>query len=143
MGASEMDWTLELVSIPVSDVDRAKAFYADGMGFAVDVDVQISESFRVVQLSPPGSACSISLASDPSAAGSAKGMQLVVANCTQARDELVARGVGVSELFHFDQGERLPGASPGGADYETFLEVIDPDGNVWVIQEVPSRASAH
>lgn len=135
-----MDWTLELVSIPVGDVDRAKGFYADGMGFHVDVDRQISETFRVVQLTPPGSACSISLASDSSAAGSAKGMQLVVSDATRAHAELVGRGVEVSEPFHFVDGQQTPGASPGRGDYETFLEVTDPDGNVWVIQEVPSRA---
>jgi catechol 2,3-dioxygenase-like lactoylglutathione lyase family enzyme len=138
-----MDWTLEVVAIPVSDIDRAKTFYADAMGFHLDVDRQISETFRVVQLTPPGSACSIFLAADPSAAGTLKGTQLVVADMTGAIDELRQRGVEVGEPFHFEDGQPTPGPSPTRGDYETFLEVSDPDGNVWVIQEVPSRASAN
>lgn len=136
-----MDWTIEVISIPVSDIDRAKAFYAEAMAFHLDVDRQINESFRVVQLTPPGSGCSIFLMLDAAAAGTMKGMQIIVPDIIRARDELVSRGVDVKDFFHFDEGVQSAGPSPTRSDYETFLELHDPDGNHWLLQEVPSRAA--
>jgi predicted enzyme related to lactoylglutathione lyase len=122
-----MDWKLELVAIPVSDVDRAKAFYADQVGFNADHDVTVSEDLRFVQLTPPGSACSIALGkgvigTEP---GSVAGLQLVVASAEAARAELVERGVEVTEVQHFPWGE--------------FVFFSDPDGNKWSVQELPAR----
>jgi catechol 2,3-dioxygenase-like lactoylglutathione lyase family enzyme len=134
-----MDWKLELIVVPVSDVDRAKAFYAEGFGFHVDVDHRAGD-FRIVQLTPPGSACSVTLMHHDDAAGSLQGLHLVVADLAAARTELVGRGVEVSEPYHFDAGGRQPGPDPGRRDFGSFLSVADPDGNGWLIQEVPSRA---
>jgi catechol 2,3-dioxygenase-like lactoylglutathione lyase family enzyme len=129
-----MDWKLEVVVVPVSDVDRAKRFYSEQVGFAVDVDTQISEKFRVVQLTPPGSACSITfgagLAEMPP--GSLKGLQLVVSDIEAAHAELVGRGVDVSEIQHFEDG--VPVAGKGG-DFNSFIFFSDPDGNAWAVQE--------
>jgi catechol 2,3-dioxygenase-like lactoylglutathione lyase family enzyme len=133
-----MDMKLELVVIPVSDVDRAKSFYAEQVGFGLDVDHSAGEDFRVVQLTPPGSACSIALMRND-AAGSLQGLQLVVRDALAAREELVGRGVEVSEPFHFAEGAQQPGPHPGRGDYETFVSFQDPDGNGWTLQEVPSR----
>jgi catechol 2,3-dioxygenase-like lactoylglutathione lyase family enzyme len=133
-----MDWKLELIVVPVSDVDRAKAFYAEQVGFVVDVDHRAGEDFRVVQLTPPGSACSITLMRNE-AAGSLQGLHLVVRDIEAARTELVGRGVEVSEPFHFGATGQTPGLHPERGDYETFLSFEDPDGNGWVVQEVPSR----
>jgi catechol 2,3-dioxygenase-like lactoylglutathione lyase family enzyme len=135
-----VDYLLELIVLPVADIDRAKSFY-EHAGFHVDVDFSAGEDFRVVQLTPPGSACSIGLMRNVELAGSVKGLQVVVADIEAARSELAGRGVPVSELFHFDAGGRAEGASAGRADYETFCEFEDPDGNTWLLQEVPSRAS--
>jgi catechol 2,3-dioxygenase-like lactoylglutathione lyase family enzyme len=137
-----MDWKLELVVVPVADVDRAKAFYADAAGFNVDVDFSAGESFRVVQLSPPGSACSIALMKNPEAAGSLQGLHLIVNDIDQARDELVGRGVDASNLYHFEEGNQVAGAMPSRGDYETFMSFSDPDGNGWLVQEVGRAASA-
>jgi catechol 2,3-dioxygenase-like lactoylglutathione lyase family enzyme len=131
-----MDWKLQLVMVPVADVDRAKAFYADGAGFNVDVDFSAGDSFRVVQLSPPGSACSIALMKNPEAAGSVQGLHLIVSDIDLARDELVGRGVEASEIFHFEEGNQVSGPGPNRADYESFLAFSDPDGNGWMVQEV-------
>jgi catechol 2,3-dioxygenase-like lactoylglutathione lyase family enzyme len=122
---------LELVPVPVTDVDRAKAFY-EGAGFGVDVDVQPAEGVRIVQLTPPGSACSIVLSTGlPALAdmtpGSVKGLHLVVADAAAARAELAARGVPVGELDEHDQGMR-------------YVPFSDPDGNTWTLQEMPWRA---
>ena len=125
-----MDMKLELVPIPVTDVDRAKAFYAEQLGFAVDVDVQPADGVRVVQLTPPGSACSIGLGTGLGAyeapPGSVRGLHLVVADIEQARAELVGRGVDVSAVQ--DVG--------GGVLYASFE---DPDGNGLTLQEMPWR----
>jgi catechol 2,3-dioxygenase-like lactoylglutathione lyase family enzyme len=133
-----VDWKLEVVVIPVSDVDRAKQFYSEQVGFVVDNDVRMGESFRVVQLTPPGSACSIAigtgLAQMPP--GAVKGMQLVVTDIEAARAELVERGVEVSQVQHFDQGTRVDG--PGG-DWNSFVFFNDPDGNGWAVQQVGPR----
>jgi catechol 2,3-dioxygenase-like lactoylglutathione lyase family enzyme len=136
-----MDWRLETVVIPVSDVDRAKAFYADAVGFHVDVDHSAGEDFRVVQLTPAGSGCSISLMRNEEAAGTLQGLQLVVRDIEEARRQLVDGGVDVPGFVHFENGSEVDGPSPARADYETFLSFSDPDGNSWMIQEVPSRPS--
>ena len=137
-----MDMKLELVVVPVSDVDRAKAFYAEQLGFAVDVDHRAGESFRVVQLTPPGSACSITIGTGVStvAPGSYEGLHLVVTDIEAARAELAGRGVEVSEPFHFGAAGQTPGLHPERADYGTFASLRDPDGNGWLVQEVRSRA---
>ena len=136
-----VQYRLELVVVPVSDVDRAKTFYADGMGFRVDVDYSAGDDFRVVQLTPPGSACSITLMRNVDAAGSLQGLHLVVSDLDAASADLRGRGVSVSEPFHFDAGGQQPGPHPERADHGTFAQVSDPDGTGWLIQEVRSRAA--
>ncbi|MGY4769579.1 VOC family protein [Kribbella sp. CWNU-51] len=133
-----MDWKLELVIVPVTDVDRAKKFYTDQLGFHEDVDHSVGESFRVVQLTPPGSACSITIGIGltKAAPGTYQGMHLVVNDIEAARAELVERGVEVSEPFHFTAEGQQTGLSPNRSDYETFLSFSDPDGNGWTVQEV-------
>ena len=133
-----MDFKLELVIVPVSDVDRAKTFYTEKMGFNLDVDHRASDTFRVVQLTPPGSACSISIGIGLSdaAPGSVRGMHLVVTDIEAARAELVGRKVDASEIFHFGAGGQEPGPDPERRDYGSFLSFNDPDGNSWVVQEV-------
>ena len=130
-----MDFKLELIVVPTSDVDRSKAFYADKMGFGVDVDHRAGETFRVVQLTPPGSACSIALMKNPEAAGTLQGLQVVVTDIEAARNELAGRGVEVGELFHFIDGQERPGPDPDRASFATFFSLKDPDGNGWLIQE--------
>jgi catechol 2,3-dioxygenase-like lactoylglutathione lyase family enzyme len=122
-----MDWKLELVAVPVSDVDRAKSFYADKVGFHADHDHTVSEDIRFVQLTPPGSACSIALGKGISdaAPGSVAGLQLVVPDVQQARTELEQRGVEVSEVQVFPWG--------------SFVFFSDPDGNGWAVQQLPPR----
>ncbi|MDQ1357903.1 MAG: hypothetical protein QOG44_2276 [Acidimicrobiaceae bacterium] len=131
-----MDWKLELVIVPVSDVDRAKSFYMERAGFVLDVDHRAGEDFRVVQLTPPGSFCSITLMRNTEAAGSVQGLHLVVSDIEAARAELVGRGTEVSEIYHFDAGGQQPGPDPERGDYESFLSFSDPDGNGWLVQEV-------
>ena len=122
-----MDWKLELVAIPVSDVDRAKAFYTEKVGFNADHDHRVSDEIRFVQLTPPGSACSIALGTGitDTQPGSVQGLQLVVSDIEAARDELVERGVEVSEVHNFDWG--------------SFVFFSDPDGNGWSVQQLPAR----
>jgi predicted enzyme related to lactoylglutathione lyase len=122
-----MDWKLELVAIPVSDVDRAKAFYTEKAGFNADHDHTVSDEIRFVQLTPPGSACSIAIGAGVVDAepGSVKGMQLVVEDIGAARAELVERGVEVSEVQEFPWG--------------SFVFFSDPDGNGWSVQAIPAR----
>jgi predicted enzyme related to lactoylglutathione lyase len=131
-----MDFRLELVVVPVSDVDHAKAFYIEQAGFTLDVDHRAGEEFRVVQLTPPGSACSITLTRNPTAAGSVHGLHLVVSDIDAARVELAARGTPVSEIFHFEAGTQVPGPDPERHNYNSFLAFSDPDGNSWLVQEV-------
>ena len=133
-----MDWKLEVVILPVADVDRAKTFYSEKVGFNVDVDHRAGDAFRVVQLTPPGSACSISIGQGISQAvpGSVQGLHLIVADIDAARAELVERGVDASEVFHFEAGGQMPGPDPERRDYGSFLSFSDPDGNSWVVQEV-------
>jgi catechol 2,3-dioxygenase-like lactoylglutathione lyase family enzyme len=130
-----VDWKLEVVVVPVSDVDRAKAFYIAKAGFNLDVDYSAGEDFRVVQLTPPGSACSITLMRNTEAPGSLQGLQLVVSDIEAARAELAGRGVDVSEVFHFEEGKQLPGPDPARADFNSFLSFSDPDGTGWMVQE--------
>jgi len=122
-----MDWKLELIAIPVSDVDRAKDFYVDKVGFQADHDHQVSDELRFVQLTPPGSACSIALGTGVTDAppGSVKGLQLVVSDIHAARAELLERGVEVGEVQEFPWGK--------------FVFFQDPDGNSWSVQEIPPR----
>jgi catechol 2,3-dioxygenase-like lactoylglutathione lyase family enzyme len=122
-----MDWKLELVAVPVSDVDRAKAFYTEKAGFNADHDHQVSDGIRFVQLTPPGSACSIALGTGivDTPPGSVQGLQLVVADIGAARAELVQRGVEVGEVQEFPWG--------------SFVFFSDPDGNGWSVQQLPAR----
>ena len=138
-----MDWTLELIVVPVSDVDRAKAFYKDQAGFGVDVDTGADSGFRVVQLTPPGSGCSIALLGQgqPMAPGSLHGLHLCVEDIVDARAELLDRGVAASEPFHFGAAGQAPGLDPERRSYATFLTFDDPDGNTWLVQE-KHRAAA-
>jgi catechol 2,3-dioxygenase-like lactoylglutathione lyase family enzyme len=137
-----VDFKLELVVVPVSDVDRARDFYTDQAGFRLDVDHRAGESFRVVQLTPPGSACSITIGTGltPAAPGSYQGLHLVVDDIEAARGELAGRGVDVSEPFHFGAAGQTSGLHPDRADYGTFLSFSDPDGNGWLVQEVKHHA---
>src|SRR4051794_34997888 len=134
----DMDWKLELIVVPVSDVDKAKAFYEEQLSFRVDVDHRAGEDFRVVQLTPPGSACSIALMRND-AAGSLQGLHLVVDDALAAHAELTAAGVPVSDPYHFGASGQTPGVHPDRADYGTFLSFADVDGNGWLVQDVPSR----
>jgi predicted enzyme related to lactoylglutathione lyase len=122
-----VDWRLELVQVPVSDVDRAKAFYTEKAGFNADHDHRVSDEIRFVQLTPPGSDCSIALGTGLSEMepGSVQGLQLVVSDVEAARAELVERGVDVSEVQVFDWG--------------SFVFFSDPDGNGWAVQQLPAR----
>jgi predicted enzyme related to lactoylglutathione lyase len=126
-----VNWTLEVVVVPVSDVDRAKSFYADQMGFAVDHDTTVNEDLRIVQLTPPGSGCSIVVGKGmtTSTPGAYQGLQLVVSDIQAARRELVGRGVDVGEIRQIDPRD-------GG----TLMSFQDPDGNGWVVQELKARA---
>jgi catechol 2,3-dioxygenase-like lactoylglutathione lyase family enzyme len=136
-----VDFKLELVLIPVTDVDRAKAFYVDKLGFNLDVDHDVNEQFRVVQMTPPGSPCSITIGRGmtDAAPGSYRGTHLVVSDIAAARAELVGRGVEVSDIRHFEQasGDWKPGPDPKHTKYNSFADFADPDGNTWVLQEVP------
>ncbi len=122
-----MDMKLELIAVPVTDVDRAKAFYADQVGFAADHDHTVGEEIRFVQLTPPGSACSIAIGKGivDSAPGSVAGLQLTVGSAADARGELAKRGVDVSDVQEFPWGK--------------FVFFSDPDGNRWALQEIPPR----
>jgi catechol 2,3-dioxygenase-like lactoylglutathione lyase family enzyme len=133
-----MDLKLELVLVPVSDVDRAKAFYTESVGFNLDVDTEPAPGMRIVQMTPPGSACSITIGTglQLSAPGSLKGMHLVVSDIEATRAVLVERGVDVSEIFHFGAGGREEGPHPERANYGSYADFSDPDGNAWVLQEV-------
>ena len=132
-----MDWKLEVVPIPVSDVNRAKHFYGEQVGFNVDLDTQIGDGIRLVQLTPPGSACSIHLSTGifDTPPGVLEGLQLVVSDIEAARSELVARGVKVSPVQHVEGGEWVEGR---GGEWNSFVFFSDPDGNGWVLQERPA-----
>ncbi len=123
-----MDWKLELVAVPVTDVDRAKAFYTDKVGFVADHDQRVSDDMRFVQLTPPGSACSIAMGEGigPGEPGSVQGLQLVVSDIAAAHAQLAERGVEVSEVQVFPWG--------------SFVFFSDPDGNGWAVQQIPTRS---
>jgi catechol 2,3-dioxygenase-like lactoylglutathione lyase family enzyme len=131
-----MDWKLELIVVPVSDVDRAKTFYIEKAGFNLNVDHSAGDDFRVVQLTPPGSACSIAIMKNTEKAGSVQGLHLIVSDINAARAELIGRGTKVSDLLHFEEGKQVPGPDPKRSDYNSFLSFSDPDGNGWMVQEV-------
>jgi catechol 2,3-dioxygenase-like lactoylglutathione lyase family enzyme len=132
-----MDYRLELVLIPVTDVDRAKAFYTEKAGFHLDVDHRAGDQFRVVQMTPPGSACSITIGVGitDAAPGSVRGIHLCVADIETAHRELTSRGVGVSDIRHMGPDGWRPGADPEHKDYDSFADFADPDGNTWMLQE--------
>jgi catechol 2,3-dioxygenase-like lactoylglutathione lyase family enzyme len=148
--ATDIDLKFEVTVIPVADVDRAKEFYA-GLGWRLDADFAFDNGFRVVQFTPPGSPASVQFGTGMTAAapGSAQGMYLVVSDVTAAREQLVARGAAVSEVFHpgapgaqfrpDGAGERVDAPAPDGASYSSFATFRDPDGNGWLIQEVTTR----
>lgn len=130
-----MEWTLEVVVVPVSDVERAKAFYADQVGFAVDHDTVIGDGQRLVQLTPPGSGCSIVIGEGvvpEMPAGSLRGLQLVVPDVHRAREELAARGVEVGDVVVLGDN---PGRG-GPLDNVGFVYFTDPDGNAWAVQQI-------
>jgi len=137
-----VDLKLEVVVIPVSDADRAKRFY-EGLGWRLDADFTNGKGWRVVQLTPPGSPCSIHFGNGVTTAapGSAQNLYLVVSDIEAARKELIARGAAVSEAFHFSGfGEPpVPGPDPNGRSYGTYASFRDPDGNSWLLQEIKTR----
>jgi len=146
VNAGEMK--LEVVVVPVSNVDRAKRFY-EGLGWRLDADLAVEDGYRVVQLTPPGSACSIIFGEGVTTAppGSSEGLQLSVYDIDAAREDLAARGVEVSETFHDATGifhhagtaGRVNGPAPEHADYGSFVAFSDPDGNGWLLQEIKTR----
>ncbi|WP_433277939.1 VOC family protein [Pseudonocardia xinjiangensis] len=145
-----VDLKFEAVVIPVSDVDRAKAFYG-GLGWRLDADFPFDNGFRVIQFTPPGSGCSVQFGANITTAppGSAQGLYLIVSDIEAARDELAARGAEVSEAFHAGEpgaqyqpgagSARVSGRAPENASYGTYATFADPDGNVWLLQEVTTR----
>lgn len=130
---------LEVVTVPVSDVDRAKEFYK-GLGWQLDIDFEPAEGVRAVQFTPPGSGCSIAFGKGltPAEPGSFQGSELAVYDIDAAREDLITRGVEVSELYHLDGGQ-VPGPDPEGRSYMTFASFSDPDGNLWQLQEIKER----
>jgi catechol 2,3-dioxygenase-like lactoylglutathione lyase family enzyme len=131
-----VDYKLELIVIPVADLDRAKAFYGERVGFQVDIDHRGGGDFRVIQLTPPGSACSITLMRNPERAGGVQGLHLVVQDIEAARADLVSRNVEISQLFHFGPEGQTPGLDPDRRSHGSFASFNDPDGNGWMVQEV-------
>ena len=139
---------LEVVVLPVSDVDRAKRFYQDDLGWRLDADRAVGDDFRIVQLTPPGSLCSIQFGTNISSAapGSAQSLYLAVSDIDATRNELLARGVEVSEVFHegapgarFHETGRVTGPAPDHGTYGSFATFSDPDGNGWLLQEITTR----
>jgi catechol 2,3-dioxygenase-like lactoylglutathione lyase family enzyme len=130
---------LEVVTVPVSDVDRAKAFY-ESLGWTLDIDIEPAEGVRIVQFTPPGSGCSISFGKGitPAEPGSFQGSELAVHDIDAAREDLIGRGIEVSELYHLDGGPK-PGPDPERRSYQTFASFKDPDGNTWQLQEIKER----
>jgi catechol 2,3-dioxygenase-like lactoylglutathione lyase family enzyme len=130
---------LEVVTVPVSDVDQAKAFY-ESLGWKLDIDIEPAEGVRIVQFTPPGSGCSISFGEGvtPAEPGSFQGSELAVRDIDAAREDLIGRGIEVSELYHLDGGPK-PGPDPERRSYQTFASFKDPDGNTWQLQEIKER----
>jgi catechol 2,3-dioxygenase-like lactoylglutathione lyase family enzyme len=137
-----MDMKLELVVLPVSDVDRAKKFF-ERAGFNVDVDFQPNDAFRVVQVTPPGSACSVTFGIGVSQVepGTYQGLHLVVSDLSRAVEDLRGRGIDVSDPFHFGADGQTPGLHPEREDYGSYAAFSDPDGNGFLLQEVGHQAS--
>jgi catechol 2,3-dioxygenase-like lactoylglutathione lyase family enzyme len=137
--AGTVDMRLEVVTVPVSDVDRAKEFY-QGLGWRLDADIAVSDTFRVVQLTPPHSACSVAFGKGVTTGepGSIHRLILAVDDIDAARAALVARGAAVSEVFHL-AGGRVPGRDPQNRSYQTYAAFSDPDGNEWLLQEIKTR----
>ncbi|WP_199443718.1 VOC family protein [Umezawaea beigongshangensis] len=137
-----MNWTLEVVVVPVSDVDRAKKFYSEGLGFVIDHEVRDGAGNPIVQLTPPGSGCSVVLGPSLTsmAPGSLKGVQLVVPDVRAARAELLERGVEVGEVQFFDTTGPRPAREDDALDNSGFLFFADPDGNEWAVQQISARA---
>jgi len=137
------DLKLEVVAIPVSDVDRAKRLYGDTLGWRLDGEFVVGDSFRALQYTPPGSPCSIHFGKGvtPAAPGSARGLFLIVTDVVAARAELVDRGVAISEVFHVTGPGRPPinGPDPQRHSYASYASFEDPDGNAWLLQEVTQR----
>src|SRR5215218_4863698 len=141
-GVAPGDMSLEVVLIPVSDVDRAKEFYATTLGFQLHADFTAADGLRIVQVTPPGSRCSINFGTHVTAAepGSTQGGMLVVRDIIAARADLVSRGVDVGEVFHHAGTDgRLPGPAPERKSYASFASFNDPDGNGWILQEIRTR----
>jgi catechol 2,3-dioxygenase-like lactoylglutathione lyase family enzyme len=134
-----VDWKLEVVLLPVKDVDRAKAFYTEKMGFNLDVDHRAGDAFRVVQMTPPGSACSVTVGVGITDAepGSVRGLHLVVDDIRAAHAELVDRGVECGEIQHFENGKMVPGPDPEDQPFGSYVFLGDPDGNTWAVQQGP------
>jgi catechol 2,3-dioxygenase-like lactoylglutathione lyase family enzyme len=132
-----MDWKLEVVIVPVADLQRSKHFYSKQVGFVVDHDTKISETYRIIQLTPPGSGCSIVIGTgmNDMLPGSIKGLQLVVSDIDAARAQLLANDVAVSVVKHFEGAAAVEGR---GGDWNSFIFFSDPDGNEWVVQERPA-----
>lgn len=137
-----MRYAIEAITLPVSDVDRAKAFYEQA-GFNVDLDKELGPGFRVVQFTPPGSDCSITFGTGmaQSEPGSYRSTYLVVADIVLAHAALRERGIEISDIFHFGAEGQMAGPDPAHGDYGSYATFADPDGNTWLLQEVPSRAS--
>jgi len=151
--ATPIDMKFEIVVVPVSDVDRAKRFY-DGLGWRLDADFAVGDDYRVIQFTPPGSGCSVIFGKNVTAAtpGSAQGLYLIVSDIAAARNELLARGVAISEVFHGADGvytgtdeaylfgrQRVSGPDPEHRSYRSFASFKDPDGNGWLFQEITTR----
>ena len=138
--AGTIDMKLEVVTLPVSDVDRAKSFY-QSLGWRLDADFNFGNDIRAVQLTPTHSGCSIAFGTGLTTAepGSAQRMELVVSDIDAAREDLVSRGIEVSELFHRDENGLAPGPDPERRSYFTYASFSDPDGNSWVLQEIKER----
>jgi catechol 2,3-dioxygenase-like lactoylglutathione lyase family enzyme len=139
----KLDMKLEVVGISVSDVDRAKAFYA-GLGWRLDADISMGDNFRIVQFTPPGSGCSVSFGKGVTAIapGSGQVLELIVSDIEATREELLSNGVEAVEVFHgspFDPAARIPGPDPERQSYRTYGSFADPDGNQWLLQEVTTR----
>ncbi|HET7012936.1 MAG TPA: VOC family protein [Streptosporangiaceae bacterium] len=132
-----MDWKLEVIVLPVTDMDRSKDFYRDKAGFVVDVDHRAGEDFRIIQLTPPGSACSVTLMRNSEAAGSVQGLHLIVDDIEAARTEITGRGAQVSDFFHFGPRGQEPGLDPQRVRFGSYFSFSDPDGNGWLVQEAP------
>jgi predicted enzyme related to lactoylglutathione lyase len=141
--AQQIQYGVEVVMIPVSDVDRAKEFYTETLGFPLDGDIDLGNGMRFVQVTPPGSSCSLAFGTNLTDAspGSYRETYIVVADIEAARAELVGRGAEVDEIIHFTKEGSAPGVDPKRRDYGSLAHFSDPDGNTFMLQEVPSRAT--